>query len=86
MTRQASPPWFHSTPALHISGRQRSLWGCCGSIRKSVTRRADVIESRGERARHRHRVVQEFCDRLSVYGDRTLSLFADGQAVEVPVF
>jgi hypothetical protein len=53
---------------------------------KIVTRRADVIESRGERARHRHRVVQEFYDRLSVYGDRTLSLFAAGQAVEVPVF
>jgi hypothetical protein len=31
-------------------------------------------------------LFQEFCDRLSVYGDRTLLLFADGQAVEVPVF
>jgi hypothetical protein len=31
-------------------------------------------------------LFQEFCDRLSVYGDRTLTLFADGQAVEIPVF
>jgi hypothetical protein len=30
------------------------------------------------------RLFQEFCDRLSRYGDKTL--FADGQAVEVPVF
>jgi hypothetical protein len=31
-------------------------------------------------------LFQEFCDRLSKYGDKTLVLFADGQAVEVPVF
>jgi hypothetical protein len=31
-------------------------------------------------------LFQEFCDRLSKYGDKTLTLFADGQAVEVPVF
>jgi hypothetical protein len=31
-------------------------------------------------------LFQEFCDRLSKYGDRTLTLFGDGQAVEVPVF
>jgi hypothetical protein len=31
-------------------------------------------------------LFQEFCDRFSRYGDRTLTLFADGQAVEVPVF
>jgi hypothetical protein len=31
-------------------------------------------------------LFQEFCDRLSKYGDRTVVLFADGQAVEVPVF
>jgi hypothetical protein len=29
-------------------------------------------------------LFQEFCDRLSKYGDKTL--FVDGQAVEVPVF
>jgi hypothetical protein len=28
----------------------------------------------------------EFCDWFSTYGDKTLTLFADGQAVEVPVF
>jgi hypothetical protein len=85
MTRQASPPWFHSTPALHISGRQRSLWGCCGSIRKSspgvpmsLNRVANVLDTDTA-------LFQEFCDRLSMYGDRTLLLFADGQAVEVPV-
>jgi hypothetical protein len=31
-------------------------------------------------------LFQEFCDRLSAYGDRTLLLFAGGQAVQVPVF
>jgi hypothetical protein len=31
-------------------------------------------------------LLQEFCDRFSRYGDKTLTLFADGQAVEVPVF
>jgi len=30
-------------------------------------------------------LFQEFCDRFSKYGDETLTLFADGQAVEVPV-
>jgi hypothetical protein len=31
-------------------------------------------------------LFQEFCDRFSKYGDRTLRLFAGGEAVEVPVF
>jgi hypothetical protein len=31
-------------------------------------------------------LFQEFCDRFSKYGDKTLTLFADGQAVEIPVF
>jgi hypothetical protein len=31
-------------------------------------------------------LFQEFCDRLSKYGDKTLTLFADGEAVEVPVY
>jgi hypothetical protein len=31
-------------------------------------------------------LFQEFCDRFSKYGDKSLTLFADGQAVEVPVF
>jgi hypothetical protein len=31
-------------------------------------------------------LFQEFCDRFSRYGDKTLTLFADGQAVQVPVF
>jgi hypothetical protein len=31
-------------------------------------------------------LFQEFCDRLSRYGDRTLVLIAHGQAVEVPLF
>jgi hypothetical protein len=30
-------------------------------------------------------LFQQFCDRLSKYGDKTLTLFADGQVVEVPV-
>jgi hypothetical protein len=29
---------------------------------------------------------QAFCDRFSKYGDKTVILFADGQAVEVPIF
>jgi hypothetical protein len=31
-------------------------------------------------------LFQEFCDGLLKYGDKTLTLFADGRAVEVPVF
>jgi hypothetical protein len=31
-------------------------------------------------------LFQEFCDRPSKYGDKTLVLYADGLAVEVPVF
>jgi hypothetical protein len=31
-------------------------------------------------------LFQEFRDRFSKYGDRTLTLFADGRPVEVPVF
>ena len=31
-------------------------------------------------------LLQQFTDRLSKYGDKTVTLFADGQAVEVPVF
>jgi hypothetical protein len=31
-------------------------------------------------------LFQEFCDRLSKYDDKTQTLFADGQAVEIPVF
>jgi hypothetical protein len=31
-------------------------------------------------------LFQEFCDRLSRYGDKTLTLFPDGQAVEIPFF
>jgi hypothetical protein len=31
-------------------------------------------------------LFQEFCDRFSKHGDKTLPLFADGQAVEIPVF
>jgi hypothetical protein len=31
-------------------------------------------------------LFQEFCDRFSRYGDKTLTLFAEGQAVEVSVF
>jgi hypothetical protein len=31
-------------------------------------------------------LFQEFRDRLSKYGDKTLTLFADGHAVEIPVF
>jgi hypothetical protein len=31
-------------------------------------------------------LLQEFCDRFSKYGDKTMTLFADGRAVEIPVF
>jgi hypothetical protein len=31
-------------------------------------------------------LFQQFCDRFSKYGDKTVILFADGQAVEVPIF
>jgi hypothetical protein len=31
-------------------------------------------------------LFQQFCDRFSKYSDKTVILFADGQAVEVPIF
>jgi hypothetical protein len=31
-------------------------------------------------------LLQEFTDRFMKYGDRVVTLFADGQAVELPVF
>jgi hypothetical protein len=31
-------------------------------------------------------LLQEFCDRFSKYGDKTVTLYADGRAVEIPVF
>jgi hypothetical protein len=31
-------------------------------------------------------LLQEFCDRFSKYGDKTLTLYADGRAAEIPVF
>jgi hypothetical protein len=31
-------------------------------------------------------LFQEFCDRFSRYGDKPLTLFADGIAVELPLF
>jgi hypothetical protein len=31
-------------------------------------------------------LFQEFCDRFSKYGDKTVILIADEQAVEVPIF
>jgi hypothetical protein len=31
-------------------------------------------------------LFREFCDRFSKYGDKTVILIADGQAVEVPIF
>jgi hypothetical protein len=31
-------------------------------------------------------LFQEFCDRLSEYGDKTVTLFAVGEGVEVPLF
>ena len=32
------------------------------------------------------KLFQEFCDRFSRYGDESLVLYADGRAVEIPVF
>jgi hypothetical protein len=31
-------------------------------------------------------LFQQFCDRLSKYGDKTMVLFANGRPVAVPVF
>jgi hypothetical protein len=31
-------------------------------------------------------LFQEFCDRFAKYGDGSLTLFADGRPVEIPVF
>jgi hypothetical protein len=31
-------------------------------------------------------LFQEFCDRLSRYGDKTVTLFADGTPIAIPAF
>jgi hypothetical protein len=31
-------------------------------------------------------LFQEFCDRLSKYGDKTVTLFADDTPIELPLF
>jgi hypothetical protein len=48
-------------------------------VRMSLKRMANILNTDAM-------LLQEFCDRLSKYGDRTLTLFAHGQAVEIPVF
>jgi hypothetical protein len=49
------------------------------SVPMSLRRVADVLDTDVT-------LFQEFCDRFSKYGDWTLTLFADGRAVEAPVF
>ena len=48
-------------------------------VRMSLKRMANILNTDAM-------LLQEFCDRLSKYGDKTVTLFADGRAVEVPVF
>jgi hypothetical protein len=57
MTRHASPPWFPFDSRFAYFRTAAFVVGLLRLDQKIVTRRADVIESRGERARHRHRVV-----------------------------
>jgi hypothetical protein len=86
MTRRVSPPWSHPIIASHISGPATSRSGCCGLDQKivsgvpmSLKRVANVLGTDAM-------LFQEFCDRLSKYSDKTLTLFADGTPVEIPVF
>ena len=50
-----------------------------GGMPMSLRRAANILNTDAM-------LFQEFCDRFSKYGDKTLTLFADGQPVEVPVF
>jgi hypothetical protein len=50
-----------------------------GGVPMSLKRVANILNTDAM-------LFQAFCDRLSKYGDKTLTLFADGQAVEIPVF
>jgi hypothetical protein len=50
-----------------------------GSMPMSSRRVANILNTDAT-------LFQEFCDRLSRYGDKIVTLFADGEAVEVPVF
>jgi hypothetical protein len=54
--------------------------------KKDRQRRVDEPPTRGEHPHTDGMLFQEFTDRLSKYGGKTLTLFADGQVVEVPVF
>jgi hypothetical protein len=49
-------------------------------------RHADGPPTRGEHPQYRRDVVSGILRSFFKYGDKTLTLFADGRAVEVPVF
>ena len=50
-----------------------------GGVPMSLKRVANILNTDAM-------LFQEFRDPLSKYSDKTLTLFADGQAVEMPVF
>jgi hypothetical protein len=63
--------------AVIASDRLHSAAAAARSESSAAYRMANVLNAM---------LLQAFCDRLSKYGDKMLTLFADGQAVEVPVF
>jgi hypothetical protein len=50
-----------------------------GGVPMTVKRVANILDTDTM-------LFQQFCDRFSKHGDKTVTLFADGPAVEVPVF
>jgi hypothetical protein len=86
MTRGASLPSSHPTRRSEYFGtsaftvwRPRLDQKIVSGVPMCLRRVANILDTDAI-------LFQEFCDRFLRYGDKTLMLFADGQAVEVPVF
>jgi hypothetical protein len=50
-----------------------------GGVPMSLKRAANILNTDAT-------LFQEFCDRLSRYGDKTVTLFADGTPIAIPAF
>jgi hypothetical protein len=84
MIRRASRPSSHrrfayfgtSTFAVRLLRLDQKI---ASGIPMSLRRVANILNTDAM-------LFQEFCDRLSQYGDKTAIKFADGQVVEVSIF
>jgi hypothetical protein len=84
-TRRASPPWSRPISDLHISAPPFAVWllrldqKLIDGIPMNPRRMANVLNTKPE-------LLRKICGHLAKQGDETVVLFADGRAVEIPVF